>query len=126
VDAGEALTELTRFSAEIEQAAIFERDGGVLASTPGADPERLRHVVTDLLEVADSIRPEAGVERVEISTSAGSVYAVRTDERVAVATARQPMVGALVVYDLRSCLARIDQPVRAAKKRRRKADVVDA
>jgi len=125
VDAGEALTELTRLSAEIEHAAIVDRDGTVLAATAGADSERLRCVARDLLETAASVRPEASVERVEVTTTSGAVFAVRAGERVALATARQPAVSALVVYDLRSCLARLDKPA-PSRKRRRKADVVDA
>lgn len=125
MDAGEALTELTRLSAEIEHAAIVERDGSVLAVTPGADSERLQRVSLDLLEVAASIRPATTVERVEVTTATGSVFAVRVGERVALATARQPAVSALLVYDLRSCLARLDEPA-PSRKRRRKVDVVDA
>jgi hypothetical protein len=125
VDAGEALTELIRFSSEIENAALLDRDGGVLAATPKADPERLRRVARGLLEIADSIRPETQVDRVEVTRSSRTVYAVRADGRVAVATARQPVVSPLVVYDLRSCLARLDE-AESPKKRRRKADVVDA
>ena len=125
MDAGEALTELTRFSAEIEHAALLDRDGGVLAATPKADPERLRRVAHGLLEIADSIRPETQVDRVEVTRSSRTIYAVRAGGRVAVATARQPVVSPLVVYDLRSCLARLDK-AESPRKRRRKADVVDA
>jgi hypothetical protein len=125
VDAGEALTELTRFSAEIEHAALLDRGGGVLAATPDADPERLRRVARELLEVADSIRPEAQVDRVEVTRGSRTVYAVRAAGRVAVATARQPVVSPLVVYDLRSCLARLDE-AESPRKRRRKANVADA
>ena len=125
MDAGEALTELTRFSAEIEHAALLDRDGGVLAATPKADPERLRRVAHGLLEIADSIRPETQVDRVEVTRSSRTIYAVRAGGRVAVATARQPVVSPLVVYDLRSCLARLAE-AEPPKKRRRKADVVDA
>jgi len=126
VDAGEALTELTSLSTEIEQAAILDRDGHVVATTPGADAERLRRVANGLLDAAGSVRPDTDVERVEVATSRRAVYAVRAGERVAVATARQPAVAALVVYDLRSCLTRLEEPAPRARKRRRKADVVDA
>jgi len=124
VDAGEALAEATRLSTEIDQAAILDRTDGVLAATAGADTERLRRTADDLLEVAGSIRPDAGVERVEVTTRDGAVYAVRSGERVAIATTREPAVGALVVHDLRSCLARLDAPATAARRKRKK--VVDA
>jgi predicted regulator of Ras-like GTPase activity (Roadblock/LC7/MglB family) len=125
VDAGEALTELTRLSAEIERAAILDRDGGELAATPGADAERLGRAARELLEAAASIRAGAEVERVEVTTARGAVYAVRAEDRVAVATARQPVVGALVVHDLRTCLARVAEDAPTGRKRRRKADVAD-
>jgi predicted regulator of Ras-like GTPase activity (Roadblock/LC7/MglB family) len=125
VDAGEALTELTRFSAEIEHAALLDRDGGVLAATPNVDPERLRRVARGLLEIADSTRPEGQVDRVEVTRSSRTVYVVRAEGRVAIATARQPVVSPLVIYDLRSCLARLGA-AESRRKRRRKAGVVDA
>lgn len=128
VDAGEALTELTGRSAEIEQVAILDGSGGVLAATPEAAGDRLRKLATELLEVARSVRTEAVVEKVEVNLAAGSVFLVQANEHVAVATTRREPLGALVVYDLRSCLGRIDPPAptKPVRRRRRKADTVDA
>ena len=122
MDAGEALAEATRLSTEIDQAAILDRTDGVLAATAGADAERLRRAADDLLEVAGSIRPDARVERVEVTTRDGAVFAVRSGDRVAIATTREPAVGALVVHDLRSCLARLDAPVAARRTRKKAVD----
>ena len=127
MDAGEALTELTGLSTEIEQVAILDGAGGVLAATPGADTERLRDLATELLDLARSVRQDGVVDRVEANLAAGAVFVVRANERVAVATTRREPMAALVAYDLRSCLARIDSTApKPTRRRRRKADPVDA
>ena len=125
VDAGEALSELTRLSAEIEVAAILDGSGAVLASTAGADADRLARVAVELLEIAAPVRPGVAVDRVEVELPARAVFVVRGGELVAVATTPREPAAALVVHDLRSCLAQVDSGRPVASTRRRKADRVD-
>jgi hypothetical protein len=107
VDAGEALTELTRLSSEIDRAAVVDEGGGLVAATPGAPGARLARAAHDLLRGAASVRRGAVVDRVEVALPAGSVFAVRGGGLVAVATTAPEPASALVVHDLRECLARI-------------------
>ena len=126
VDAGEALLELTRLSAEIESAAVLDSAGTVRASTAGADVDRLACVAAELLDIAAPVRPDETVDRVEVSLSSGVVFVVRAGELVVIATTTPEPAAALVVHDLRTCLARIGPSPRPTAGKRRKADPVDA
>ncbi len=108
VDAGEALDELSRLSEEIESAAILDDTGLPLARTPGANGERLGRAAAELLELAGVVDPARVVERVEVRLAGGTVFVVRRGDRAAIATTPPETPAALVVHDLRTCLARID------------------
>ena len=124
MDARGALSELAELSAQIEAAAIV-RAGEVEGEL--GDPAlvaRLVRAADELFGAAADVRPGgAEVERVEVVLPEGGVFAVRGGERVAVAaTVPEPTPG-LVLYDLRTCLRRIDdEPAPAPKRRRRKPD----
>ena len=126
VDAGEALRDLTRLSAEIEAAAIVDSSGAPVAVTAGADGEELARMAAELLDIAAVVDPRQAVERVEIRLSGRSVFVVRAGDHVAVATTRPEPPAALVVHDLRTSLARLGPASSTASKRKRKHDAVDA
>ena len=127
VDAGEALRDLPRLSAEIEGAAIVDSTGAPVAVTAGADGEALARMAAELLEIAAAVDSRQAVERVEIRLSDRSVFAVRGRDHVAVATTRPEPAAALVVHDLRTTLARLGPAAgTTAAKRKRTQDPVDA
>jgi hypothetical protein len=114
VDAREALAELTLRSKEIERAVIVDDTGEALAATAGAPAARLARLGSELLHSAALVRPGATVERVEVTLTSGSVFALRVGGLVAVATTPPEPVSALVVHDLRACLEHVDVPAVAS------------
>jgi predicted regulator of Ras-like GTPase activity (Roadblock/LC7/MglB family) len=141
VDAAQALADLTEISSQVHQVAILDSEGAILAAT-ARDPVRAERFVSSLaplLDEADRVARSRGLPelaQLEVSTLEGSVFAVRQEGRLIVATTRpDPTVG-LVLYDLKHCLSGIDsaaEPGRepaangggqpeAAPRRRRKAD----
>ena len=121
MDAAAALAELSDLSAQVRAAAIL-RDGAVEAAFgPGA--ERLAETAESLLAAAANVRPGApDVERVEVVLPEGGVFVVQAGGRVAVATTVPQPTAGLVLYDLRTCLRRIDDGPPAPKRRRKKPD----
>jgi len=114
MDAAQALADLTEISSQVGQVAILDRDGSLLATT-AADParaERFVAAVQRLLDEADRLALARGLpelSQLEASTLDGSVFAVRRDGRLIVATTRpDPTVG-LIFYDLKHCLGSIDE-----------------
>ena len=141
MDAVQALADLTEISSQVHQVAILDSDGTLLAAT-ARDPiraERFVAALTPLLDEADRLARSRGLPelgQLEVSTLEGSVFAVRQEGRLIVATTRpDPTVG-LVFYDLKHCLGSIDTAREAgnapaangkagrapAGRRRRKAD----
>jgi hypothetical protein len=96
------LVQLTSLSAGIERAALVDPAGAVLAATDGADGERLAKVAGELFDAAPPAA--AGVTHVVVGLAAGSVFAVRDDRYVAVATTSPEPPAALVLHDLRTVL----------------------
>ena len=121
MDAQEALAELSELSAQVENAVVLRGDS-VEGSLGRPDAvERLARAVDGLLAAAAAVRlggPE--VERVEVVLPAGGVFVVRDGDRVAAATTVPEPTAGLVLYDLRTCLRRIEEP--APKRRRKKTD----
>jgi predicted regulator of Ras-like GTPase activity (Roadblock/LC7/MglB family) len=116
----QALAELTELSTQVHAAAIFDRDGKVVASTMvGGRGDWLASSAKALLDAAESLRGkgETAVVQLEAATSEGSVFVVREGERViAAVTPREPTAG-LVFYDLKRCL----QSVSEEKPKRKRA-----
>jgi predicted regulator of Ras-like GTPase activity (Roadblock/LC7/MglB family) len=139
MDAAQALADLTEISSQVHQVAILDHDGTLLAATARdtARAERFIATVAPLLEEADRLARSRGLAelaQLEVSTLDGSVFAVRRDGRLIVATTRpDPTVG-LIFYDLKHCLSSIDGATephpkpdssgepRKATRARRKAD----
>ena len=113
MDAAQALADLTEISSQVAQVAILDRDGSILAATAGdgARAERFVATVRRLLDEAEQLAQARGLpelSQLEVSTLDGSVFAVRRDGRLIVATTRpDPTVG-LIFYDLKHCLGAID------------------
>jgi predicted regulator of Ras-like GTPase activity (Roadblock/LC7/MglB family) len=109
----EALTELTDVSTQVREAVLLERNGAVLASTL-ADDERSREVAEAAcaaLEAADRARAhgDSRVTALEAAVPGGSLFVATGDGRVLAATTGQEEPAGLVLYDLRSCLRRLQE-----------------
>ena len=103
-----ALDYLGQLSTDIKASVVLSADGRTAAaSKPGETGDRLRGLTQKLFKHADAAdaRP---VTQVEVSTGAGSVYAVR-DERwiVGVVTGRFAL-SSLMFYDLRAVLSDLE------------------
>jgi predicted regulator of Ras-like GTPase activity (Roadblock/LC7/MglB family) len=103
----------------VAQVAILDQDGKLLAATGDDDARTGRFVeaVRRLLDEAEQLGLARGLpelSQLEVSTLDGSVFAVRGDGRLIVATTRpDPTVG-LIFYDLKHCLGAIDDAPAAA------------
>ena len=124
MDARAALAELTELSSQVEAAALLEAGDGPAVSTPAdeATAERLAAAAREALEAAASVRPGAEVTRVEVTLPHGGLFVVREGGRTAVATTIPDPTAGLVVYDLRTCLRRIDEPAPRRRRRTKKTD----
>jgi predicted regulator of Ras-like GTPase activity (Roadblock/LC7/MglB family) len=113
MDAAQALADLTEISSQVAQVAIIDRDGKLLAATghDGARTARFVESAQRLLDEAERLGLARGLpelSQLEVSTLDGSVFAVRRDGQLIVATTRtDPTVG-LIFYDLKHCLGAID------------------
>ncbi len=122
--AAEAVAHLTEVSEDVRAAVVF--DGrGVLASTFD-EVERARAVAAaagELLAAARALRPSSDVEveHVEVALPDAGVYALRSDKRTVAAITTPRPNGALVLYDLETCLAE-SAARRPAKARARSRD----
>jgi hypothetical protein len=102
-----ALDYLDELSTDIEAAVVLDRGARVAAATGEDDErkERMRGLVVELLDRASEVTPDAGIDQVEVTTSEGSVFAVRgSDWTVAVVAGRRPL-SSLMFYDLRNVVA---------------------
>jgi predicted regulator of Ras-like GTPase activity (Roadblock/LC7/MglB family) len=124
MDAAQALSDLTEISSQIEAALVLDTDGSTMASTlDGSRAEELARATQELLAcVGRAAGDGAGkLAQLEVSTTDGSVFVVRDEERtIAATTGPEPTVG-LVFYDLKSCLRSIaveekPKPKRAPRK----------
>ena len=131
MDAAQALADLTEISSQVAQVVILDRDDSILATT-ARDPgraDRFVAAVRKLLEQADRLALARGLpelSQLEASTLDGSVFAVRRDGRLIVATTRSDPTVGLIFYDLKHCLGSIDDAPAAeaapAPRSRKKAD----
>lgn len=120
MDGHEALADLKQISVQIEAAVIADHGGAVMACSPddAATGELLGRLAREIWEAADASRRDLGrdaLTQVELSTAQGSVFVVRDDRHVLLATtAPDPTVG-LVFYDLKSALHALDGQTRPAE-----------
>ena len=108
MNAGEALDDLSRLSAEIEKAAILDATGTAVAHTPSSDRERLARAAAELLKLAAAVDPARAVEKVEVRLKDASVFVVCGRDHAVIARTPAETPAALVLHDLRTCLGHID------------------
>jgi predicted regulator of Ras-like GTPase activity (Roadblock/LC7/MglB family) len=106
-----ALDYLDELSTDIEAAVVLDRDGRIAAATGDDDErkERMRELVVALLDRAADAVPGSGADQLEVTTSEGSVFAVRgRDWTVGVVAGRKPLAS-LMFYDLRNVVSDLGQ-----------------
>jgi hypothetical protein len=111
VDPGRALADLVEISPQLEAAALLTGDGQVAGSIgiPDARVSVLARAVRELLDGA-AFRAEGRVTQVYAELDVGDVFAVAGDgERRIVAVASGRPAPGLVFYDLKRCLARLEE-----------------
>lgn len=121
MDAKQALAELAELSSQVTKAVVLGSDGAVLAATPddAASSERLAAGALELIEAARELHATGDeVTRVEVDLEDGALFVVRDGERIAAATTGPSPTAGLVVYDLRTCLHRIDEEPKPKRRRR--------
>jgi predicted regulator of Ras-like GTPase activity (Roadblock/LC7/MglB family) len=121
MDAKQALAELVELSSQVRSAVVLGSDGAVLASTSD-DPAAAESLARIGLELVDAARElHAGdddVTRVEVDLEDGALFVVRGGGRTVAATTGPEPTAGLVVYDLRTCLDRIDEEPKPKRRRR--------
>jgi predicted regulator of Ras-like GTPase activity (Roadblock/LC7/MglB family) len=110
--AAEALADLDDLSTQVRTAVLFRPDGAVLASTLG-DEERARRLAEAAqaaLDAAGRIRGHGGarVTGLEAAVPGGSLFVAAGDDHVVAATTAPDEPAGLVLYDLRTCLRRLE------------------
>ena len=111
MDAAAALADLVEISPQIEAAAVVSGDG-VLAGSVGIAETRssvLARAVRELLDGAAAFRSDQGrVTQLHAELGGGDVFAVAAEGRAIVAIASERAAPGLVFYDLKRCLAAVD------------------
>lgn len=121
MDANQALAELAELSSQVERAVVLDAKGSVLAST-GDESDALARSALDLLAAAGELHASAGeVTRAEVELAEGGLFVLAEGGRTIVATTGQNPTSGLVVYDLRTCLAGIDEEKPKRRRATRKA-----
>jgi predicted regulator of Ras-like GTPase activity (Roadblock/LC7/MglB family) len=112
--ADDVLADLLALSAQVREVVVLGASGFVVAcSTTPERGEELACTAAALLAVAEQHRSGgAAVTRVEVLGEAGGVFVVRDDGRVICASTVAEATPGLVVYDLRTTLARVDERAR--------------
>jgi hypothetical protein len=109
VNEAAALADLHEIAPQLGTLVLLDADCGPVASTVD-DPGELAAAVARLVEAAGALRPgsERGVERLHVSTRGGSVFAVSGRRRTLAALGPTDAAPALVFYDLRTTLDRLE------------------
>ena len=108
--AAEALADLSDLSTQVRAAVLFERDGEVLASTL-ADGERAKTLAAAAraaLEAAADVRSQGQVNALEAAVPEGSLFVAAGSRHVVAATTGPDEPAGLVLYDLKTCLRRLE------------------
>lgn len=88
-------------------AVLIDPRGAPAAIAGEAEPRMLRRVADRLLDRADGAAGEP-VSQVEVSTRAGSVYAVREEGWTLVTVTSRPALASLMFLDLRNLIGRLE------------------
>ncbi len=126
MDVSGALAELTKLSAEIERAVVFDASGELLGSTEddAARALQLADAAGRALTAAAELHSDE-VTRIEVELAGGGFFVLRDGGRGIAATTRPGATAGLVVYDLRTCLQQIDEPKPKRKRAKPKAEDAD-
>lgn len=120
MDAAQALDELRELSSQVEVAVVLQPDGTVLAATTD-DAERSSSVARaalDLVTAASDLHgSDRDVSRVDVELAEGALFVLREAGRTIAATTGPDPTTGLVVYDLRTCLRRIDEDAKPKRRR---------
>ncbi|HSI98602.1 MAG TPA: roadblock/LC7 domain-containing protein [Gaiellaceae bacterium] len=119
MDAAQALAELVELSSQVERAVVIRADGSVLAATTDdvESADALARAALDLVAAAHGLHAGQAVTRVDVELADGAVFVLQEGDRtIAATTGPRPTTG-LVVYDLRTCLHRIDKEAKPRRKR---------
>jgi predicted regulator of Ras-like GTPase activity (Roadblock/LC7/MglB family) len=124
MDAQQALADLAEISSQIEAAVVFDDQGKVAGSTlgEGGRADELAKAAAALLTAAEEIKTgETVLTQLEVSTSEGSVFAVRDGKTsIAATTGGNPTAG-LVFYDLKSALRSVKPAAKSAPAKKKTA-----
>jgi hypothetical protein len=102
-----ALDYLDELSTDIRAAVVLGASGKLAASSLDGDRgERMRDLVLELLSEADDAwRGDGRVTQVEVSMTAGAVFAVRGDSWTIAVLAGRYALSSLMFYDLRGVVS---------------------
>ena len=102
-----ALDYLDELSVDIEAAVVIDGEGRLAAGTGDDDErkERMRELVVELLDRAAAAASDTGVDQIEVTTSEGSVFAVRGSSWTVGVVAGLKPLSSLMFYDLRGVVS---------------------
>jgi predicted regulator of Ras-like GTPase activity (Roadblock/LC7/MglB family) len=113
VDAGRALADLVEISPQIEAAAVIAGDGTVAGAVgvPESRADAFARAARELLERAAAFRGDgARLTQIHAALDDGEVFAVTgADGRIVVAAVSERTAPGLVFYDLKRCLAAVEE-----------------
>ena len=105
--ADEAIRDLLDISTDVKAVAVLGKDGGLIASGPGAVASDFGTASAGLWDAAAGQALAAGatgLDHVVVEDAAGAVAAVEAHSgRIVAVTGPQPAIG-LLLFDLRTCL----------------------
>jgi hypothetical protein len=111
MDASDALSELLDLSTQVVEAVITGPDGRVEAARTAGDERTATLAASgaELIDAAAGLRPGGpAVERVPVDLDRGSLVVVGDGTRQIVATTVVEPTAALVAYDLRTALRKLE------------------
>ena len=111
MDAAAALADLVEISPQISAAAVVAPNGEMSGSVgvPEARAGVLGRAVRELLDGAAAFRSDQGrVTQLHAELAGGDLFAVAGNGQAIVAVARGRAAPGLVFYDLKRCLATVD------------------
>jgi hypothetical protein len=121
MDADQALSELGELSSQVERAVVLDADGAALATLPADDPaDGLVRAALDAIAAASELHA-SDVTSVEVELDEGGLFVLREEGRTIAATTGPDPTAGLVVYDLRTCLRRIEAPKPKRRRTTKKA-----
>ena len=101
---------LLECSADVRSAVLVDAAGNLVAASEDdrSRARRLAELTRELIEAADAAAPEP-TEQIEARVEGGAVFAVRTPRHTLACVTRRLALPALVLYDLRQTILRLEQ-----------------